>query len=52
MQDLPKVKIFQGSAKKVQEDLNKFFMMEKVDLNKIKIVQSETGGVINLTLIY
>jgi hypothetical protein len=48
----PNVKIFQGYANKVQEDLNNFFMMQKVDLEKIKIAQSETNDVIHLTLIY
>lgn len=52
MLNLPNVKTFQGYANKVQEDLNKFFMMQKVDLKKIRIAQSETDGVINLTLIY
>lgn len=52
MLNLPKVKIFQGYANKVEKDLNDFFMKTKVDLQKIKIVQSETDKIINLTLIY
>jgi len=52
MPNLPNVKIFQGYANKVEEDLNNFFMIQKVDLEKIKIVQSETNDVIHLTLIY
>ncbi|KKK63051.1 hypothetical protein LCGC14_2998190, partial [marine sediment metagenome] len=52
MLNSPNVKIFQGVANKVERDLNNFFMQQKVDLKKIKIVQSETNGVINLTLIY
>ena len=46
------VEIFQGHANKVKEDLNRFFMTKKLDIEKIKIVQSETDKVINLTLIY
>lgn len=52
MLNLPNVKIFEGYANKVQEDLNNFFMMQKVDLKKIKIAQSETNNIIHLTLIY
>lgn len=52
MLNLPNVKIFQGYANKVQEDLNNFFIKQKVDLEKIKIAQSETNDVIHLTLIY
>ena len=52
MLNLPNVKIFQGYANKVEKDLNDFFRMQKVDLKKIKIAQSETDSVINLTLIY
>lgn len=52
MLNLPKVKTFKGYGNKVEEELNKFFMMQKVDLKKIRIAQSETDGVINLTLIY
>ncbi len=52
MLNSPNVKIFQGVANKVERDLNNFFLGKKLDLKKIKIAQSETNGIIHLTLIY
>ncbi len=46
------VEIFQGYANKVKEDLNNFFKTKKLDIEKIKIAQSETNDVVHLTLIY
>lgn len=44
--------MFQGISNKVKEDLESFFMGHSLDIEKIKISQSETEGKINLTLIY
>ncbi len=52
MQNFPNVKIFEGAGNKVESDLNNFFLGKKLDLKKIKIAQSETKGIIHLTLIY
>lgn len=52
MLKLHNVKIFEGVANKVEADLNSFFRAHTVDLEKIKIAQSETDRIIHLTLIY
>ena len=45
-------KMFRGYKKNIEKDLKSFLSDFNLDINKIKISQSERNGSINLTIIY